>query len=313
MMKAVVLAGLACFVQSTMRDLSCEVCQTLVYDSHKRVKAAPKGSQKGTKLSLLVMDVLNSACSQSTWKDYADKAQLDQGKMQQECPVILSAIEEKLEEGLERGEEAKLRASLCIKKEAKKIKKKKSKRAVQAQGYCDSLWDESDMPHLRESQASKNLREGREWLALKKEEEGVVALPSGIMYKVLASGNGSVHPSKEDQVSVHYSGTLTNGEEFDSSYGRGSPATFGVTQVIAGWTQLLQLMVRGDMWEAYIPGDLAYGEAGSHGKIGPNAVLIFQIELLGVVGKDEAPPPESEESEEQEPVVTSAGHEKTEI
>jgi len=88
-------------------------------------------------------------------------------------------------------------------------------------------------------------------------------------------------------VKVHYAGTLIGGKQFDSSYDRGEPATFGVTQVIRGWTEILQLMVAGDKWEVYIPSDLAYGSRGAGGVIGPNETLIFTVELIGIVGKDE--------------------------
>lgn len=130
-----------------------------------------------------------------------------------------------------------------------------------------------------------NSRTGKLFLEKKAAEPGVTVLPSGLAYKVLTEGKGGAHPTKSDTVKVHYAGTLTNGKEFDSSYSRGQPAQFGVSGVIAGWTEALQLMSVGDVWELYIPGDLAYGSRGSGKLIGPNAVLVFKVELLEIVGK----------------------------
>jgi FKBP-type peptidyl-prolyl cis-trans isomerase FklB len=130
--------------------------------------------------------------------------------------------------------------------------------------------------------AAKNLEAGKAWLESNKALPGVVVLPSGLQYKVLTSGTGSDTPTDSDQVSVHYAGRTIDGKEFDSSYARGQPTAFGVTQVIAGWTEILQLMVVGDVWEVYIPSDLAYGSKGAGGIIPPNSALIFNIELLEI-------------------------------
>ena len=108
---------------------------------------------------------------------------------------------------------------------------------------------------------------------------------SGLLYKVIHKGNSDIAPTRSDRVKVHYRGTLINGQEFDSSYKRNSPLTFGVTQVIRGWTEALQLMRVGDKFELYIPSDLAYGVRGAGRDIGPNATLIFEVELLEVIGK----------------------------
>jgi len=109
-------------------------------------------------------------------------------------------------------------------------------------------------------------------------------LASGLQYKVLEAGTGKVSPKKSDQVKVHYRGTLLNGKEFDSSYKRGQPATFGVGGVIAGWTEALQLMTKGAIWELYIPSNLAYGERGTGKDIGPNSMLTFKVELIEIGG-----------------------------
>jgi FKBP-type peptidyl-prolyl cis-trans isomerase FklB len=114
---------------------------------------------------------------------------------------------------------------------------------------------------------------------------GVVTTPSGLRYRVLSSGPADGRsPSTFDTVLVHYRGTLTDGTVFDSSYDRGAPASFGVGQVIAGWTEALKLMKPGDKWMLHIPSNLAYGSRAVGGKIPPNSDLIFQVELLQVVG-----------------------------
>jgi FKBP-type peptidyl-prolyl cis-trans isomerase FklB len=110
----------------------------------------------------------------------------------------------------------------------------------------------------------KNKKEGAAFLASNKSKEGVVTLPSGLQYKVLAEGKGKT-PKADDTVTVQYRGTLIDGTEFDSSYKRGQPATFPVNGVIKGWTEALQLMKEGSKWQLFIPGDLAYGERGTQG------------------------------------------------
>lgn len=129
--------------------------------------------------------------------------------------------------------------------------------------------------------SDKNKREGEEFLAANKAREGVVTLPSGLQYRVLQKGTGP-SPKATDTVRTHYRGTLLDGTVFDSSYDRGQPASFGVNQVIAGWTEALQLMKVGDRWQVFVPASLAYGERGAGEDIGPNATLVFEIELLGI-------------------------------
>ena len=129
-----------------------------------------------------------------------------------------------------------------------------------------------------------NTRQGKKFLEENAKKEGVVSLPSGLQYKVLTAGTGTAHPSASSQVKVHYRGTLLSGKEFDSSYKRGEPSTFGVGQVIKGWTEALQLMVEGDEWEVYIPSELAYGERGTGADIGPNSVLTFKVHLVEILG-----------------------------
>lgn len=111
--------------------------------------------------------------------------------------------------------------------------------------------------------------------------EGVVTTDSGLQYEVIEQGDGAM-PGSEDSVEVHYRGTLIDGTEFDSSYARGTPVTFGVGQVIAGWTEALQLMNVGSKYKLFIPSELAYGAGGAGDRIGPNAALVFDVELLSI-------------------------------
>ena len=128
----------------------------------------------------------------------------------------------------------------------------------------------------------RNRAEGEAFLAENKKKSGVVVLPSGLQYEVLNEGKGK-KPAATDRVQCHYHGTLINGEVFDSSIERGEPAVFGVSQVIPGWVEALQLMPEGSKWRLFIPSDLAYGENGAGGKIAPNSTLIFDVELLKVL------------------------------
>jgi FKBP-type peptidyl-prolyl cis-trans isomerase FklB len=133
-----------------------------------------------------------------------------------------------------------------------------------------------------EEQYAGNKEKGETYLAEHAEEKGVKVLPSGLQYKVIEPGTGRT-PKRTDRVSTHYRGTFIDGSEFDSSYKRGEPAEFGVTQVIPGWTEALTLMKEGAKWELAIPYQLAYGEAGRPPAIPPYSVLKFEIELLKIV------------------------------
>ncbi len=126
-----------------------------------------------------------------------------------------------------------------------------------------------------------NIAEGASYLEANGKKDGVTTTDSGLQYKSLATGSGK-KPTKSDTVKVHYKGTLIDGTPFDSSYDRGEPAVFPVGGVIAGWTEALQLMNVGDKFELTIPSNLAYGSNGSGQAIGPNATLVFEVELLGI-------------------------------
>jgi len=130
--------------------------------------------------------------------------------------------------------------------------------------------------------ASRNLTEGKAFREQYAAEEGVKTLSNGILYKVERAGSGK-HPTAEDRVRVHYTGTLTDGREFDSSHRRGEPAEFPVGGVIEGWQETLPLMREGAKWQIVIPPELAYGARGAGAVIGPNATLVFDVELIEVL------------------------------
>jgi len=124
--------------------------------------------------------------------------------------------------------------------------------------------------------------EGKEFLAENAKRPEVLTLASGLQYEIITKGEG-VTPSAADTVKVHYHGQLLNGTVFDSSVNRGEPATFGVTQVISGWVEALQLMPVGSKWKLFIPSELAYGAQGAGQAIAPHSTLIFEVELLDIV------------------------------
>ncbi len=140
-----------------------------------------------------------------------------------------------------------------------------------------------DYLRKKNEEKSKTARkEGEDFLAENAKKEGVVTLPSGLQYQVLREGNGK-KPKATDQVRCHYEGTLIDGTVFDSSYRRNQPATFGLNQVIPGWTEGVQLMSEGSKYRFFIPYKLAYGEQGAGGMIPPYAALIFDVELIEVL------------------------------
>lgn len=140
---------------------------------------------------------------------------------------------------------------------------------------------QEEMAAQMNREAEANAAEGEAFLAQNAEKEGVQVTASGLQYRVIEPGEGA-QPKATDRVTVHYRGSLINGTEFDSSYARGEPATFALNQVIPGWTEGVQLMREGAKYQFFIPSDLAYGPEGRPGPIGPNATLIFDVELISV-------------------------------
>ena len=146
---------------------------------------------------------------------------------------------------------------------------------------------------LQKEMMEKYRKQGEAFLAENKKKEGIKTLADGLQYKVIKAGTGK-KPKADDTVTVNYRGTLIDGTEFDSSYKRGQPATFPVSGgMIKGWTEALQLMEEGAKWELFIPSNLAYGERGMGGIIGPNATLIFEVELVSIKEKPQESKPES--------------------
>jgi FKBP-type peptidyl-prolyl cis-trans isomerase FklB len=135
---------------------------------------------------------------------------------------------------------------------------------------------------MQKKAESANSELGNSFLAENKKQPGVIELPSGLQYSVIKEGTGAKATAK-NQVKVHYTGTLIDGTVFDSSVSRGEPATFGVTQVISGWVEGLQLMSKGSKYKFYIPSNLAYGAQGAGKAIGPHATLVFEVELLEIL------------------------------
>ena len=136
--------------------------------------------------------------------------------------------------------------------------------------------------NLQKERLELNKKAGEEFLNINKGKAGVVTLPSGLQYQELNQGEGA-KPNASDKVKCHYHGTLINGTVFDSSVQRGEPAVFGVSQVIPGWVEALQLMPVGSKWRLFIPSNLAYGEHGAGDAIEPNSALVFDVELLDIV------------------------------
>jgi len=135
---------------------------------------------------------------------------------------------------------------------------------------------------VQEKISQKAIQEGKAFLEKNAQRPEVVTLESGLQYEVITKGDGVV-PTASDEVKVHYHGTLIDGTVFDSSVSRGEPAVFGVTQVISGWVEALQLMPVGSKWKLYIPSDLAYGARGAGQHIAPHTSLVFEVELIEIV------------------------------
>jgi FKBP-type peptidyl-prolyl cis-trans isomerase len=156
---------------------------------------------------------------------------------------------------------------------------KKSPKIAQEQA---NMFIQQYFGKLQVKNSEKNMKDGQEFLKKNKERSGVITTASGLQYEIVKEGTGSI-PTKEDMVSINYKGTLVDGTVFDSSYDRGQPATFAVGGVIPGFTEALQLMKVGSKYKVYIPSELGYGSnVNPRGKIKPNSVLIFELELLSI-------------------------------
>ncbi len=157
--------------------------------------------------------------------------------------------------------------------------------AAEMQAYQEKMMAEQQASQAAMGEA--NLAAATAYLEANKAKEGVIVTESGLQYEIVEAGEGA-KPGAEDTVEVHYRGTLVDGTEFDSSYGRGETVTFGVGQVIPGWTEALQLMPAGSKWKLHIPPELGYGAGGAGQMIGPNSALIFDVELISIPSQAEA-------------------------
>jgi FKBP-type peptidyl-prolyl cis-trans isomerase FkpA len=169
--------------------------------------------------------------------------------------------------------------------EGKEPKMTQEEMAAEMQAYQEKA--QAEQMAAQESAGLANQLASEKFMAENATTEGLVITESGLQYQVVEAGDGPV-PTAEDTVEVHYRGTLVDGTEFDSSYSRGQTVSFGVGQVIPGWTEALQLMPVGSKWKLFIPSDLAYGAGGAGGVIGPNSALIFDVELVSIAAKPEA-------------------------
>jgi len=160
------------------------------------------------------------------------------------------------------------------------LKGSKLKMSDEDMGKAMQTMQRKQMERMTEL-AMKNLEKGEKFLDENKKRKGVKVLDSGVQYEVLTKGKGD-SPTENDSFVAHYSGTLIDGNEFDSSFKRGQPATFAVKGVIKGWQEVVTKMKVGDKWKVYVPSEMAYGERGAGGVIGPNEVLIFEIEMIEV-------------------------------
>ncbi len=198
---------------------------------------------------------------------------------------LLKGIQDGLRGTKSRIPEADLQAALQI------FQKEQLAKAKEQQAKAKKLREEAARkrveadPELK-AQAEKNAAEGAAFLKKNQAQKGVKVTPSGLQYQVLKQGTGK-KPKESDVVTTHYHGTLPDGKVFDSSVDRKQPASFPVDGVIAGWTEALQMMPVGSKWRLVLPANLAYGISGSGEKIGPNQVLVFEVELLDIQGSDD--------------------------
>lgn len=257
------------------RDLRCETCQTAVL-----VAAREAGAVRATYVGardVAASDAVESVCEWSKWIDYAGRADLKTADMVEQCERLRDEMAEELEDAVSRDGAARDLAAAA--------------RAEVCAGVCakaGGLWAEGDDPGTREGPAERNERESAAFLEDNAGRDGVVTTASGLQYRVVEGDGSGQRPTYDDTVRVHYRGELPlTGAEFDSSYSRGEPAEFPVGGVIRGWSEALVMMGVGDVWELFIPAELAYGISGSGDDIGPNQALKFRVELLAVVTADE--------------------------
>ncbi len=252
----------------------------------------------------LVSAVALQACDQKAPNTPAEKPA---AAAETAAPPALSTTEQRLSYGIAFGLGQRMKADgvpldatsfslgLSDALEGKDSRMTQEEIAAEMQAYQEKA--NAENAAAQAALAEANEAASAAYLAANAAEEGVVTTESGLQYKVVTEGTGP-KPGPDDTVEVHYRGTLTDGTEFDSSYSRGETVTFGVGQVIPGWTEALQLMPVGSKWELAIPSDLAYGAGGAGQVIGPNAALVFEVELIAIPSDDEAAEAEPEAAAE---------------
>jgi FKBP-type peptidyl-prolyl cis-trans isomerase FklB len=234
---------------------------------------------------LLLLTFASSACAQGDAAtkpmakpesmhdraSYAIGLNLGENLRTQEVPANLDYLIQGLRDGL--GDSAKLLSDDELKETMQAFQQEMAEKRKETQAAA----------------GAKNKNEAEEFLAQNKTKPGVKTTASGLQYEVITPGTGP-KPTAQDKVTVNYKGTLLSGKQFDSSYDRGQPATFPVSGVIPGWVEALQLMPVGSKYKLYIPPELAYGERGAGPVIGPNSLLVFEVELLSIADKDAEKP-----------------------
>lgn len=288
------------------QSAQCIACQILVTTLHAEVESRVANPASGRySLDEAVATVLSErfACfsevARGAWEGLAGRFGHEVEKLLSLCKHYLAAIEEELEEALQaRSSVHDARVRICLASHDGKIP-------------CSSVWTHKEAPVPRvalQAEAIKNQRISEAFLAANAKREGVRILESGLQYKVLRSGKGDIHPTKDDHVRVHYKATLTDcepqpgpvacvgGTEFDSTYTKGDPYIFSAAIARSFWETVLPLMVSGDIWEVYVPHALAYGSLDDSArlpeKVGPGSALIFKVEFVGF--KSDFPDPEFE-------------------
>jgi FKBP-type peptidyl-prolyl cis-trans isomerase FklB len=267
---------LAGFLASSVLCCPAQTSTTSTDKTAAPKKATTAGAAKTTSAAKPAAPVtLNTPKEKLSYAIGVDMANRIKGAQVDVDPAILSrALKDTLTDAPSAMTQDQVRSTLM---DLQKEMKAKQEAAQQKQAEANKAAGE------------KNRKEGEAFLAENKAKEGVVALPSGLQYKILKAGDGP-KPTAADTVSCNYRGTLLDGKEFDSSYKRGQPASFPVSGVIKGWTEALQLMPVGSKWQLFIPADLAYGDRQAGPDITPGSTLIFEVELLSIQAKNTPPP-----------------------
>eukprot|EP00808_Paulinella_micropora_P031521 g35115.t1 len=251
--------------------LLCDICQATVFNIMVDAKRKPF-SKKGGNWDIIVMETLedHEGCYGRQIIEAAGRLGAKSSEFEAGCKQLM--------------EGGKFLPGLEAKFHAKHVEEATVAQVCIDIGVCKEIWTREQHILKRESLAQRNKREGEEFLKTNKDKEGVFVSPTGLQYQIIDKGNSIQHPGPTTVCTCHYRGTTLDGKEFDSSYSRGEPTQFAPNQVIKGWTEGLQLMSPGDTFKFWIPWNLAYGEQGSGGSIGPYQLLVFDLNLITFEG-----------------------------